>query len=324
MIEKTSLKKINLEKIRSSMKVKSPSSKSELANSTNLSFPTVTRLLDELCSIGEVQATGQTESTGGRNADLYMLNPDYSMFLLIRMEGKSIYWIIKNLQAETIDCDSFEFTGSILERIDQLIVTLADKYPHLKAIVIGIAAMVSNGTIEETVLMEELKGIHLLLHFQNLTQIPVQLENDMNLLAYGQWYPCRERVHSSVCIYLGKCGFGAGIVLNGAVWKGHSSFAGELGYLPFLKDSNQILHAPERYDDVLSYYVKIIQLYIILFNPSLITLYNNPSIDGKIHEIRTLCNKLLPSHALAQIELSDHFAEDYEVGMFATAQQMIV
>ena len=62
--DSVSIKQINLERIRAFMEQEGSVSKSQAARQLGLSFPTVTRLLEELCASGEVLAQGMGTSTG--------------------------------------------------------------------------------------------------------------------------------------------------------------------------------------------------------------------------------------------------------------------
>lgn len=98
-----SIKQINTDRIRTFMEQEGSVSKSQIARQLGLSFPTVTRLLEELCSGGEVLTQGTGTSTGGRCACYYQLNPDYRLYLLIQVEEGRMRWSLKNLDEEPVE-----------------------------------------------------------------------------------------------------------------------------------------------------------------------------------------------------------------------------
>lgn len=60
--------------------------------------------------------------------------------------------------------------------------------------------------------------------------VPVLIENDVNLMTLAE---AHDQEHgSTVFIYLGEDGIGAGLVLNGQVHRGRGGAAGEIGFLP--------------------------------------------------------------------------------------------
>ena len=81
------LKQVNMTLIREAMRGGGEHSKNELARRTGLSFPTVSRIVDDLVEAGEAKETGTAASTGGRCAKQYALDPAYRLFLCLRLEG---------------------------------------------------------------------------------------------------------------------------------------------------------------------------------------------------------------------------------------------
>ena len=82
--ESVSIKQINLDRIRAFMDQEGSVSKSQISRRLGLSFPTVTRLVDELCSAGELLEQGTGTSTGGRCACFY---PDRGRTGMLECQG---------------------------------------------------------------------------------------------------------------------------------------------------------------------------------------------------------------------------------------------
>lgn len=289
-------------------------SKSEMARETGLSFPTVTRIVDTLCQSGEVVELGQRDSSGGRPSVVYGLNARFSLFLLIRIDGSEIFWSVMDLAEETLEAGKLLAESGLIEALDELIRQREREYPAVKAISVGFAGMVADGTVVESYLSAEVRGINFLKHFKNLTDTPVQVHNDMNLIALGGWYRSKEKPSSSVSLYLGKATVGAGLVLGGEVWTGAADFAGELGFLPFQKSE---------INDFLEYYVMLIRTYAVILNPERIVLYENPYIRGRGDEIRKRCAQCLPEKGMPEIGISDEYETDYETGLYAMAKKIM-
>ncbi len=67
-------------------------------------------------------------------------------------------------------------------------------------------------------------------------KVPVAIENDANAAALGEWWKGAGSGTSSLfCITLGT-GVGGGMVLDGKVWHGASSIAGEIGHTTVIRD----------------------------------------------------------------------------------------
>jgi glucokinase len=64
------------------------------------------------------------------------------------------------------------------------------------------------------------------------TGLPVFADNDVNVLALGEWmYGAGQGARSLVVLALGT-GVGGGIILDGTLHRGHGGFGGELGHVP--------------------------------------------------------------------------------------------
>ena len=72
--------------------------------------------------------------------------------------------------------------------------------------------------------------------FEEELRYPVVVENDANAAAYGEWMKGAGRgMRQFVCLTLGT-GVGGGIICNGALYRGSSGFAGEIGHAVILAD----------------------------------------------------------------------------------------
>ena len=322
MASTLTVKDMNQEIVRDCMKGLGPVSKSVLSRKTGLSFPTVSKTVDLLCETGEVEEAGTEKSGGGRCAALYRLNPVFSLYLLLTVENDTIHWSLKDLEGNSLKEETSEENFPILTAMEAKVESIRTQFPCLKGIVIGAAGMVSGGKIVLTAGGSELTGVNLQEHFSRKFGIPVRAVNDMNAVAAGRWSLAGRSDGCCVCIYLGKNGMGAGIVINGKVWQGASDFAGELGFLPDMPgklrpaDKN---FAPSR---MLEIYCKIIQIYASVLNPERVVLYRNPFLDGALEELYRECEKVIPEHSMPLLEISDSYETDYEQGLLVIANML--
>lgn len=67
-------------------------------------------------------------------------------------------------------------------------------------------------------------------------KVPVAIENDANAAALGEWWKgAGSGTGSLFCITLGT-GVGGGFIIDGKVWHGASSMAGEIGHTTVIRD----------------------------------------------------------------------------------------
>jgi len=75
--------------------------------------------------------------------------------------------------------------------------------------------------------------------------IPTFVENDVNLAAMGEhWCGAGQGVDNLVAIFIGT-GIGAGIMVNGELYRGASDAAGEVGYI--VVDTDSLKHRYDRF-----------------------------------------------------------------------------
>ena len=65
--------------------------------------------------------------------------------------------------------------------------------------------------------------------FRKYIDLPVNLENDANAAAYGEYSVCGDGIDSFVFITLGT-GVGGGIILDGKIWRGFNGAGAEIGH----------------------------------------------------------------------------------------------
>ena len=110
------------------------------------------------------------------------------------------------------------------------------------------------------------------------------------------------------------------MVIDRKLWTGTSGFCTEPAFLPFMRPYWESLEKHPDEVDITELYTRLIQIYSVTVNPTMIVLYEHPLLEGKLDEIRRRCAACLPSRALPAIELSRSYQEDYETGLFAMAR----
>ena len=324
MANSVTIKSLNIKTIYEVLKENESMSKTDIAKYTGLSFPTVSTIIEHLIEKEEVIEVGLKSSLGGRCAKKYSLNPMYAVSLLLYLEGNKINWILNDFCRNKIDSETVVLKNSIVEQIDGIVSLTKSKYSQLASIVIGIASNVAKGKVESYLEYEELKEVDIIKYFTEKYNIPVEVENDMNVAINGYWERHNNKDKDVIVnIYMGDNGVGAGMIFGGKVWKGATSFAGELHYLPI--DDNNLSYCKKGFHgiDIVEYYGKIIQSYIALVNPNLIVIYNNSFISDKLEEIIDYCKLRVPQEVMPELILSDEFVIDYEYGLGKIAIDLI-
>ncbi len=102
-----------------------------------------------------------------------------------------------------------------------------------RAVGIGVPGLVNRKTnrIEVMPNLPELSKIDLKTELTRETSLPVILDNDANSAAYGELMVGAARDRQDVFFISMGTGIGAGLIINGQIYRGAAGFAGEFGHM---------------------------------------------------------------------------------------------
>lgn len=96
-------KNLNEKIVLNCIKNDSSFTKQEIAKQSELSFPTVSKIIDEMVAKNVVLSLGiQEKSQGGRKAALFCLNKDFSHVLTLFLQEQNIYYRLVNALGQTL------------------------------------------------------------------------------------------------------------------------------------------------------------------------------------------------------------------------------
>jgi predicted NBD/HSP70 family sugar kinase len=209
-------------------------SRSDLAQATGLSTPTVAAILGDLGALGLIRDAGQDAATGGRPAQRVALAADARHVLAVDLSGRLA-------RAHRVDLLGRPGAprlgpevrpGGDAELLAWLAVLAgeADAPPlaHLAVAVPGVVDA-NDGRVRLAPALgwtDEPAGDRL----AAATGLPVLLENDVNALALAEGQYGRGRGHDHVVFVAIGSGVGAGLVVHGQLVRGAHAAAGEIGY----------------------------------------------------------------------------------------------
>jgi len=236
-----SISSTTLFKIRKSFIKLDNVTKVELSNRAGISFPTVSKFLDQMESNGEAVLVGLDKSSGGRKAKRYRYNPDYMLGLAIFLEQKETQYTVFNCMGEIKKKGQVEnvLNKDSLDGLTNYIQEILIEYPTISSIATGLPTSVDIGNIFHIPKYEHLQDFNLKDYYESYFSIPVTVENDMNaaVLGYKNNNDISEK-NSLVYLYLGQNGPEVGILVNGLVLRGTTNFAGEVSFVPLYDTQN--------------------------------------------------------------------------------------
>jgi len=236
----TLLKSINRTAILDLLRERKPISRSEIAERLHLSLPTAMRIIDDLVEEDLVRPAGVSEVTGGRPRPLIELNAEAYAVIGVDLGGTKMLATVADL-AGTVEHEVYvawddESHGDSLGRLCSLIEDLLSRPRPAGQRIRGIGIGAPGITLHEEGIVTWAPSLGwrntpLRAILSERFGLPVFVENDVNLAALGELgFGAGRGAEDMVSIAIGT-GIGAGIVLGGALYRGHNLAAGEIGYL---------------------------------------------------------------------------------------------
>jgi predicted NBD/HSP70 family sugar kinase len=232
------IKDINVSLIQSCIYKKGPISRIDIASETNSSTATVSRVVNALLKKNIVNTIGIVESPGlGRKAELIEFNYGYGSVIGLHIHEQHIEIALCDLKGRIIQKDSIpiandraSFLASVFGLIDGVLKnTSAGKLLTISVACPGLVDFES-GRIEQSIDIPILKELSLKEGLESGYHVPVCIDNDVNIAAIGEYsFYKTKNVHNMAYIEFGP-GIGAGIIINGELYRGYVSGAGELAY----------------------------------------------------------------------------------------------
>ncbi|MEV7643454.1 ROK family transcriptional regulator [Streptomyces rubiginosohelvolus] len=219
-----------------------PLSRTRVGKLTGLSKPTASQLLARLEAAGLVVATGTSEGRPGPNAQLYTVNPRAAHVAGLDVSGQRIVAAVADVTGATVGQFELATPG---RRADSVVRQVADALDgavkdagltraDVHRIVIGTPGAFDPGT-GRLRYASHLPGWHsptLLDELAAFLPMPVEYENDVNLVAVAEQRLGAARGHEDFVLLWNEEGLGAALVINGRLHRGFTGGAGEVGFLP--------------------------------------------------------------------------------------------
>ena len=219
-----------------------PISRTELVGATGLTQPTISNIVRHLLATGVIREGGRVASTGGKPRTLHEINPTALWAVGIQLGFESMTFIAAGVAGGTVARQLVN--GAASEDPERVVARLAAQFTvfidtagiPLNTIA-GVAVVVpgplslGSGAMFRSPTLQQWEGFPLLQRLEALLPVPVLLDNDAAAAAVGEFWTRRiPRTDTFAAVYMGT-GIGAGVVLDGALLRGASSNAAELGHM---------------------------------------------------------------------------------------------
>lgn len=211
----------------------------EICKLTNMSSPSIHKLLTELKEEGLVQEEGIGHSIGGRRPNIFGLVPDARFVIGISIGQHFTEVAVFNMRNQIQDEvrvynkpleNSPDFVDGLHQFCMNILSGLKINDGKILGVGIGISGLTDPATGKSySWLNYSSKTVKEL--FEDRFDKPVFVENDARVMALGEFEFGSARDKDNVlCLNIGS-GIGMGMILNGMLYHGNSGFAGEFGHI---------------------------------------------------------------------------------------------
>jgi predicted NBD/HSP70 family sugar kinase len=224
-----------------------PITRPEIAAATNLSKPTVSAAVSRLEQGGLVRASGRRAGQRGRKPVAYVVSARAGFVVGGDIGGSNVRVAAADLFGEPI-CDLKRPTAKdgsravgvqILEMVSEVIDQASAVHGRPLALGISSPGVVDQSSGRVTSLAYNVVpegGFDPLEVIRDRFDLPVLVDNNVNLAAVGEkWFGLARGVSTMVFIAIGA-GIGMGIIIDDELVRGAHGAAGEIAYLPLVGD----------------------------------------------------------------------------------------
>ena len=260
------LRQTNAEILLRLLRESGPCSKADLVRASGLSAPSVTNVVRTLISTGLVETVGEGDSTGGRPPDILRFKAEHGCVAGVEIARDALRFLLADLNGRKLTQSESRIERSkstprqICRQIaEQLWALLREKgllRKQLFWVTVGVPAIVNvdEGTVLAFTALQNWDRVPLGPMLASELKCSMFVDNDTNLAAQGEFHSGAARGESDfVFITIGE-GVGAGIFLNGSIYRGSQWSAGEIGYLrvPNISREHPSIHKYGKLETALS------------------------------------------------------------------------
>lgn len=210
----------------------------ELSKVLDLSIPTVTKLVAEMCDDGYIEDKGKLETSGGRHPSLYGLNPESGFFIGVDIKHFRVHIGIMNFKGDLIDEDlipySIENSPESLDHLCKIILSFIHKQDIKQDKILNININISGRVNPES------GYSYSIFYFEErpLSEIisskigyRVTIDNDTRSMTYGEYLAGCVNNEKNIIFVNVSWGLAIGIIIDGKIYSGKSGFSGEFGHI---------------------------------------------------------------------------------------------
>jgi glucokinase-like ROK family protein len=217
-------------------------SRAELARQMLLTRSAITSIIDDLKHMGLVDEIEIGPATGGRRPILLAINPRHGYIVGIDMGATHLGLVLTDYSAHLLEEVEYPFSVTqgpehclqlVNDYLSELLSRAKLSIPQISAIGMGVPGPIvtETGKVSSPPIMPGWDDYPIRSYLDKLWQTPVTLGNDAELGALGEWAYGAGRGETNLVYIKVGTGVGAGLLLDGHIYRGTMGLAGEIGHM---------------------------------------------------------------------------------------------
>lgn len=284
---------------------------SQITAQMHVGLTTVKKCVEEGVRCGMILMGETADSTGGRRAQQFLINPEYQYYLAIITDNNDFLMQLYdfNRQCVTESRKRFDMARYYQELCGE-IQDFSGRYA-VGTVCLSLPCVVKDGRIMDWYYNRSMEGFDIQADLEQRFGVRAVVQNDMKLTVLGAAVRLeKDSISNLVTAQFGHNGIGVGEMVNGHVLEGVSGFAGEAGYTQDVRKNIMGIAYP----------AKIIRNIIIYLNPERIVFYRSGR-QNRFPEIFQQAVRELPATAIPEYDVSDEYYADIRAGFFRRVDQ---
>lgn len=211
-------------------------SRAKVSEITGLNKATVSEIVKKLINDDYVIETGagKSSSAGGRRPILLTINNKAGISVSFDVRYDRISYLFTYLDGDKINYDTREIEINKSNIIDVITEIVDKSKPHFEempfgivGVTISIHGIVFDNNIEFTPYFD-IDNLNLKEILEEKLELPIYIENEANLTALAE--SAFDNAHNNLISLSAHTGIGAGIILDGKLYRGVRGRSGEIGH----------------------------------------------------------------------------------------------
>jgi glucokinase len=211
-------------------------SRIELARAMELAPSTVGLYVDRLIEQGFLREGAKSRLSAGRPRVLLELNPKAGYFVGVEFEARQLTSISLDFSNRTLKrhrqmLRASDTADTVLSKIEDGVEAVSARGKRLLGVGVAVPGTVDNerGIAVHYEFIRGWRDVPIVNKLAEKFTVPIFLENNVRSMALAErWFGLAREYDNFICLGI-RSGIGAGVVIEGRLYRGENNFAGEIG-----------------------------------------------------------------------------------------------